>query len=81
MATMYTRYFVFSSKQVEEMNKIADQRGASRPKLGTVVVNVIPKEFTAILTNIDHMKYADSKVLISGDIRTIKHNMGDLNLL
>ena len=55
MATMYTRYFVFSSKQVEEMNKIADQRGASRPKLGTVVVNGIPKEFTAILTNIDHM--------------------------
>lgn len=43
MATMYTRYFVFSSKQVEEMNKIADQRGASRPKLGTVVVMVFQK--------------------------------------
>ena len=76
---IYTRYFIFSKTHMENMKAVAKQRGDINPKFGTVVVNGVPKTFTSMVASIDNLRYADSKILISGDIRTIKYNMGDLN--
>lgn len=77
--TVYTRYFIFSKTQMDNMIAMAKKRGSSVPKFGTVVVNGVPKTFTLMTTSIDNLRYTDSKVIISGDMRTIKYNMGDLN--
>jgi hypothetical protein len=64
---------------MEDMKALAKKRGDINPKFGTVVVNGVPKQFTAMVASITRLRYADSKVLISGDMRAIKYDMGDLN--
>lgn len=79
MSNIYTRYFIFSKSQYDNIKSIATKRGDSNPKFGTVVVNGVPKTFTAMVASLENLRYADSRVLISGDMRTIKYDMGDLN--
>ena len=76
---IYHRVFIFSQSQMDEIMKIEKDRGSVPPVFGTVIVNGTKKIYTSILTNRNNIRYPDSRVLIEGDIRTIKHTKSSLD--
>jgi hypothetical protein len=50
-------------------------------KLGTVLVNGIPKHYTDILTSMANCKYSDAIKVIEGDIRKIHYTAGNIGSL
>lgn len=77
---IYYRVFIFSKTQQEKIIEIERSKGAADPKFGTVIVNGSPKVYTAILVSRSSIRYPDSKVLIEGDIRSIKFTKGSLGV-
>lgn len=75
---IYTRYFVFSNTQMQRMIDLQKQRGGIAPKFGTVLVNGVPKVYTDIVVSTSKLRYADSKIVTSGDIRTIKYTKSNI---
>lgn len=69
--SIYTRYFVFSKSQMNERLRIEASISATRPKLGTVIVNGVAKEYTDIVTDMSRCRYGDSILITKGDIRKI----------
>jgi hypothetical protein len=77
---IYYRVFIFSKTQQEKIIEIERAKGAADPKFGTVIVNGSPKVYTAILVSRNNIRYPDSKVLIEGDIRSIKFTKGSIGV-
>ena len=69
MPDLYTRTWIFSSQQQEELLKI---KGKSYV-LGSVIVNGVPKPYTDILRDPSICRFTDAKQLITGDIRRISY--------
>lgn len=70
---IYFRYFVYSSTQANEIRKIQSSMSSEKPKLGTVIVNGIAKQYTEQVRDLSQCRYSDSKVVTKGDKRYIKH--------
>lgn len=69
---MYERCFVYSREQhdrIEKVNKNAGRKYA----FGKVIVNGIPKVYTDKIVSMDKAVFADSVLVIKGDIRKIKY--------
>lgn len=77
---IYHRVFVFSQTQMDQIMEIEKKNGRVAPVFGTVIVNGVKKTYTAILTNRKNIRYPDSRVLIEGDIRSIKHTKSSLGV-
>lgn len=73
MTDMYYRIFVFSREQAEQ-KKSVDTRMGKLSKLGTVIVNGVPKAYTDIVASMSQVKYSDSIKVTEGDIRKIKYS-------
>ena len=73
MSNIYERTFVFSQQQKDEITKIETANGGSKPTFGTVVVRGVAKTYTEILNSSRTSRYADARVLITGDIRNITY--------
>ena len=69
---IYTRTFVFSRTQRDEIFDIERKAGNQTPKLGQVIVNGVPKQYTEILPPGRESRYSDARILIKGDMRKIK---------
>lgn len=75
---IYTRYFVFSKTQMENLIEIQKKRGGIAPKFGQVMVRGVARIYTDIVTSPNNTKFADSIVITSGDIRTIKYTTSNI---
>ena len=75
---IYHRVFIFSQTQMDQMMEMEKRRGVVSPVFGTVIVNGVKKIYTDILTNRNNIRYPDSRILIEGDIRSIKHTKSTL---
>jgi hypothetical protein len=69
---LYTRTFVFSRAQRDEIFEIEKKAGNRTPKLGQVIVNGVPHQYTEILPPGRDSRYSDARILIKGDMRKIK---------
>jgi len=73
MSNIYERTFVYSQKQKEEMTKIQTANGGAKPKLGTVIIRGVKKEYTEMLAASRSSRYPDARILITGDLRNISY--------
>ena len=73
MSNIYTRKFIYSKQQYDDITTIETSNGGAKPVFGTVIVNGAPKVYTDIISESSTSKYADARTLITGDIRTIKY--------
>ena len=71
MSNLYERYFIYSRTQMDRINAANNKAGRKNPTYGTVVVNGIPKTYTDRVSSMTNIPYADSVILIQGDIRKI----------
>lgn len=53
--------------------KLEEARGNRTPIFGRVIIRGSSKIYTDILRSRDEIRYPDTRVLIEGDIRTIKY--------
>lgn len=67
------RVFIFSQTQHDQIIKLETQLNGVKPTFGQVIVNGTPKVYTAIVKSRSNLRYPDSKILIDGDITTIKY--------
>lgn len=72
MASIYTRYFVFSKTQFEEKKKIMKGMSSTDMTVGKVIVNGVPRDYTDIVTDMKKCRYGDSVLVYKGDIRKTK---------
>ena len=70
---IYYRIFIYSRTQQDNLIKIEKDRGNAPPVFGKVIVRGVPKTYTEIVQSKSAMRYPDSRILIDGDIRTIKY--------
>ena len=75
-SSMYHRYFVYSAEEEALQIKV---HGVNT-SFGTVSVRGVPKRYTSIVRDPKDSK-PDAIVLISGDIRKIKHTPPQKNKL
>lgn len=73
MSNIYERCFIFSKEQMDNKIAIETDNGGKKRKLGTVIVNGIPKTYTDIVLSMDKTRFSDSILLLRGDIRTVKY--------
>ena len=76
MPSLYERYFVYSAEQKDEL--IKSLVVGTRPKLGTVIVNGVAKEYTDILIDMSKARFSDTTLVIKGDIRKLKFTKPEL---
>lgn len=69
---IYHRVFVYSRTQYEQRATL-DRKMGRATKLGTVLVNGIPKHYTDILTSMSNCKFSDAIEVVSGDIRKMHY--------
>ena len=69
---MYYRYFIYSSTQKKDKEKIYKQANREYQP-GSVIVRGSSKPFTDILLNVESCPYSDAQVVIQGDIRKIQY--------
>lgn len=71
--SMYTRYFMFSQEHYDQLKVQADKNGDKSPQLGKVLVRGNYKYYTAQVRDPEAYtkRYADAKIITSGDIRKI----------
>lgn len=74
--SLYERYFVYSQDQKNELFNVL--KSAKRPKLGTVVVNGVAKEYTDIIVDMKKARFADTILVAKGDIRKMKFTKADI---
>ena len=77
---IYHRVFIFSQTQMDQIMEIERKNGHVAPVFGSVIVNGVKKTYTSILTSRKGIRYPDSRVLIEGDIRSIKHTKSSLGM-
>lgn len=77
---IYYRVFVYSRAQYDQRVAL-DRKMGRTTKLGTVLVNGIPKHYTDILTSMANCKYSDAIKIIEGDIRKIHYTAGNIGSL
>jgi hypothetical protein len=70
---IYHRVFIFSQTQKDNIMEIEKSRGNVSPVFGKVIVRGTPKVYTDIINSRANIRYPDSRVLIEGDIRSIKY--------
>lgn len=68
---MATRYFLYSTEQFN-LRKSVEEKMGKRFKVGHVIVDGVRKPFTEISAS-PISKYADAKVVASGDIATMRY--------
>lgn len=71
-SSIYTRCFVYSQAQRQQMIDIASAMGTTQPKVGKVVVNGIYREYTEIVRDMTQCRYSDAILVTKGDIREIQ---------
>lgn len=69
---IFYRYFVFSKTQRDEKIRREEKLGREA-EFGKVIVNGVPKQFTAILQNMEQAIYPDTIKITEGDIRKITY--------
>lgn len=74
------RYFMFSREHYDIIKSIEEKSGNRNYKFGQVYVNGIPKTYTSIERNpeVYSKRYGDAKVIITGNIRKIRHTEPDI---
>ena len=75
---IYHRIFIFSQTQMDQIMEIEKKKGSVAPVFGTVIVRGTKRTYTDIVTTRDNIRYPDSRILIEGDIRSIKHTKSSL---
>lgn len=73
MSSIYERCFIYSRTQMDNRIKVETANGGKKPKFGTVIINGVPRIYTDVVVSMDKVRYADSTLLVKGDIRTIKY--------
>lgn len=68
------RVFIFSHTQQERIIENETKISGTKPTFGQVIVRGIPRVYTDIVRSRDNIRYADSIVLIEGDITKIKYS-------
>lgn len=77
--SLYTRYFMFSMEHLDKIKELSDKNGIKNPQLGKVMVAGNYKRYTFMTKDPESysQRYADAKVIISGDIRKIRYTEPD----
>ena len=73
MSNLYERCFIYSRTQQERILAANKAAGKPTPKFGHVVVNGVPKTYTDNIMSMDRAPYADSILLVKGDLRKLKY--------
>ena len=73
---LYHRVFIFSQQQMDLKIELGKKKDGKAPKIGTVIVNGTSKMYTDILRSADEIRFSDSIVLLSEDIRKVKFKEG-----
>lgn len=68
------RIFIFSRTQQDKITENETKISGSKPRFGQVIVRGTPKVYTDIVHSRSNIRYADSKILIEGDITKIKYS-------
>lgn len=72
--SMYNRFWIYSDTEAELLKKVTNKTSYKKVSLGTVInESGISKSFTSIINKLDKIKYADSVVVMEGDIRKVKY--------
>lgn len=71
--SIYNRIWIYSATEEEYLRNSHKGLSSKKFKLGIVVVNGIPKNYTSIIKNMDNIKFSDSTVITTGDIRKVKY--------
>ena len=71
-SSIYTRCFVFSQLQQQQMTEVASTMGSNRPKIGKVVVNGVYRDYTEIVRDMTQCRFPDAILVTKGDIREIQ---------
>ena len=70
---MATRYFIYSSEQLKFRKSVEEKMG-KKFRVGHVIVNGVKKPFTE-LSATPTSRYADFKIVASGEISKMKYTM------
>ena len=70
--SIYERCFVYSPTQKEDLFRFRQTNSTRQIKLGTVIVNGVPKDYTDMITDMSRSRYSDSILIAKGDIRRMK---------
>lgn len=73
---MYTRTFVFSKTQHDEILEL-ERKHNNKIKFGQVIVNGISHIYTEMIPPGRQSRFSDARVLIKGDIRKLKFTTRD----
>lgn len=71
--SIYHRIWIYSSTEEEYLRNSHIGSSSKKFKLGIVIVNGIPKNYTSIIKSMDNMRFSDSIVVTKGDIRKVKY--------
>lgn len=71
--SIYHRLWVYSYTEEEQLRNSHLGSSSKKFRLGVVVVNGIPKNYTSIIKNINNIRFPDSIVITKGDIRKVKY--------
>lgn len=71
--SIYIRLWIYSATEEEYLKNSHKGFSNKKFKLGIVIVNGIPKNYTSIVKSVENIKFPDSVVITKGDIRTIKY--------
>lgn len=69
-SSIYNRCFIFSKTQLDQMIQIKKGTSAAKPKLGRVIVNGVPKQYTDKVVSMDRVPFSDAVLVYQGDIRS-----------
>lgn len=73
--SLYTRYFMYSYEHYLKIKELSDKNGVKNPQLGKVMVAGNYKKYTFMTRDPESYtkRYADARVIMSGDIRKIRY--------
>lgn len=70
--SIYERCFVYSPTQKDDLIRTRQINSTRKIKLGTVIINGVPKDYTDMITDMSKARYSDSILVAKGDIRRMK---------
>ena len=71
--SIYNRFWIYSDTEAELLKKVTNKVSYQKINFGTVInESGIIKSYTSIINNLNKIKYADSIVVMKGDIRKVK---------
>lgn len=71
--SIYMRIWIYSATEEEYLRNSHKGSSNKKFKLGVVVVNGIPKNYTSIVKSVENIKFPDSTIITKGDIRQVKY--------